>query len=656
MEKIRINQTTFKLDWVNAKAMISGFSKPGVGKLYQVMYCFTRVPQFPALITYNRTPTKFEVSNIGANLNHRGNLPKLKYVVDLIEYYPIRNDIKLWQKICDNGLFDIWQPIAPFKRFDEVQSTDYKIGLLRIFEIEEEFLLNDLRETNPRNPAVIIDTSKLNVTIKNPILSDNDFYEQKNLLENSIKDFLTGGYSYSKKRNNYYNNFQNTQKQQNHQNTENQEEPVNENFTERIQTENDFENQNSSENHQINSEKTSYTVYSLEKIEIENYFSIKQIKLENLKDKKEIYFLGENGMGKTILLQAILMCLRGCPTEKYVNNFLVDNERLEKKFKVFAIDTGKSSYGFSYPNPDVKYKKNNVFAYGVNRSNFVESETDSLGYLSLFNDDVFLTNPDSFLKETDRLELRKIGKFKVSQVIETLTKVINVSDDNYEIKIKLESDGKFYYYERGTKMRFNQLSHGYQSALVWCVDLLNRLIENQPEVTKTEDFTAIVLVDEIDLLLHPRWAYKLMGKLRKLFPKIQWFISTHSPVITLGASEDAVFYKLYKEDGESKVSEPVYGLKGMTANRLLTSLLWGIDSFTTAGTENHEINSDDYVYDIIHKVVKERIKEKNITKDSDVMVLVRKLLEGATELEKQFTDNKQNNINIAKEFLTNLNL
>jgi len=191
MGKINLSPTTFKIDWVNAKALISGFYKPGVGKLFQVIYPFSRVPAFPALITYDKSATRLPVSYIGANLNHPTDLPKLKYIADLVGVYSTRSDIKLWELLCNNGLFDVWLPIAPFKRFADIQSINDKIGLLRIYEIEEEFQATDLISQGGRNPYRI-DNEKLFVTIKRPILSDNDFYTQQNLLENSIKDFYIG--------------------------------------------------------------------------------------------------------------------------------------------------------------------------------------------------------------------------------------------------------------------------------------------------------------------------------------------------------------------------------------------------------------------------------------------------------------------------------
>ncbi len=68
--------------------------------------------------------------------------------------------------------------------------------------------------------------------------------------------------------------------------------------------------------------------------------------------------------------------------------------------------------------------------------------------------------------------------------------------------------------------------------LVLVSDLARRLALATPlSKDPLKEGQGIVLIDEIDLHLHPRWQIKVMDKLQKLFPKIQWVISTHSPLI-----------------------------------------------------------------------------------------------------------------------------
>ena len=144
------------------------------------------------LITYNKSPSRFPLSKLGNDLNNDNRQLKMKYIVDFEAEYFIHNKIELWNIICNNGLFDIWLPEAPFKRFDDSKSnaSKYRIVLLRIFEIEEEFYESDIKHDSSRIDT-IKENSKLEVTIKQPIIDDLTFTKIKNLLETSINSDLS---------------------------------------------------------------------------------------------------------------------------------------------------------------------------------------------------------------------------------------------------------------------------------------------------------------------------------------------------------------------------------------------------------------------------------------------------------------------------------
>jgi len=111
-------------------------------------------------------------------------------------------------------------------------------------------------------------------------------------------------------------------------------------------------------------------------------------------------------------------------------------------------------------------------------------------------------------------------------------------------------------------------------------------------------------------------------KLRGWFPEMQFIISTHSPILTLGASKDAIFYRLYKENGETKISKPKIGIENMTVNSLITSLLWQLDTFTTHNIKPEFICSDDDIYSKLHQIISKRIKKQPELTDEDVIQLI----------------------------------
>ena len=75
------------------------------------------------------------------------------------------------------------------------------------------------------------------------------------------------------------------------------------------------------------------------------------------------------------------------------------------------------------------------------------------------------------------------------------------------------------------------LSAGYQSILWMVMDLAYRNALLNPHVQDPEDMHGIVLIDEIDMHLHPKWQWKVVPALQNTFPNMQFIIATHSPII-----------------------------------------------------------------------------------------------------------------------------
>jgi AAA domain, putative AbiEii toxin, Type IV TA system len=75
------------------------------------------------------------------------------------------------------------------------------------------------------------------------------------------------------------------------------------------------------------------------------------------------------------------------------------------------------------------------------------------------------------------------------------------------------------------------LAHGYQSTIAWVADLVGHVLLEAEKEIEPEDMEGLVLVDEIDLFLHPVWQATLVPALRATFPKMQFIVTTHSPVV-----------------------------------------------------------------------------------------------------------------------------
>ncbi len=95
------------------------------------------------------------------------------------------------------------------------------------------------------------------------------------------------------------------------------------------------------------------------------------------------------------------------------------------------------------------------------------------------------------------------------------------------------------------------LSHGYQSTLAWVADLIGHVMWEAKDSIEAHDIEGLVLIDEIDLYLHPTWQAGLIAALRRTFPKVQFVATTHSPVVLSSLRpEEIVVVDQHPETGD----------------------------------------------------------------------------------------------------------
>lgn len=122
--------------------------------------------------------------------------------------------------------------------------------------------------------------------------------------------------------------------------------------------------------------------------------------------------------------------------------------------------------------------------------------------------------------------------------------------------------------KNGAPFSLSQLSDGERGMLALIFDIARRLTLANPErANPLRDGGGIVLIDEIELHMHPQWQRKVLGRLRKIFPNCQFVITTHSPVV-FGEVEARCIRHLYQEDGKVKVYTPTAAL-GREVSRIL---------------------------------------------------------------------------------------
>lgn len=122
-----------------------------------------------------------------------------------------------------------------------------------------------------------------------------------------------------------------------------------------------------------------------------------------------------------------------------------------------------------------------------------------------------------------------------------------------------------------TKQKFpaTWLAHGHQSTLVWLSDLIGHILLEAGQNVDPSEMEGIVLIDEIDLYLHPTWQVHFIKALRDTFPNLQFIATTHSPILLTGLQrEEVIILERDEVSGDIRGRHPVRDPRLMTGTEL----------------------------------------------------------------------------------------
>lgn len=135
-----------------------------------------------------------------------------------------------------------------------------------------------------------------------------------------------------------------------------------------------------------------------------------------------------------------------------------------------------------------------------------------------------LLDQDGTLPRIDRLELRGKGGVKSAKQL--------VESHRFEFRAGAER----------IRVPATWLSQGYQATISWIADLIGQMFWDAEEEIDLEKMEGLVLIDELDLHLHPLWQSGLVRALKKTFPRIQFVITTHSPMLLPGVEKGEIIH------------------------------------------------------------------------------------------------------------------
>ena len=121
------------------------------------------------------------------------------------------------------------------------------------------------------------------------------------------------------------------------------------------------------------------------------------------------------------------------------------------------------------------------------------------------------------------------------------------------------------------------LSDGYQNVASWIGDLLYRITNTFEDYKKPLETRGLLLIDEVDLHLHPKWQRNLLNFICQKLPNIQMIATSHSP-LTAQQADEGELYVLNRENKKVIVKPFAGSPRLMQINQLLMSPMFGLDT------------------------------------------------------------------------------
>lgn len=374
-----------------------------------------------------------------------------------------------------------------------------------------------------------------------------------------------------------------------------------------------------------NYKKVENLPFAIRKLSIHDFHEMHRVLIDNiaikklpkedsveLNDPKWIFITGENGYGKTLLLQSIAIGLYG---DKDENQILAQEGDFYLEFKNNDEYSINAVGGFHENFIPFQH----FAAYGparlVKKPGYEKDSRTS----SLFKPYSELLDIEAKLKVW-----KNEHKFKhlFDSAINILETLLAPQIEKVEVK-PIKNDLVVRYFEKNdTKGKsFEELASGYRSIITMVGDIFIRLLENQPEISDFSELAGIVLIDEIDLHMHPKWQKQMVVELTRLFTKIQFIASTHSPIPILGAPENTVIINVQKTEKGITAEKLDVDFTRLLPNSILTSSIFDFDEIVARSKPKDKFpHTEDNYEKIVEKEKLQKEIAKFLGKNSDELL------------------------------------
>lgn len=310
---------------------------------------------------------------------------------------------------------------------------------------------------------------------------------------------------------------------------------------------------------------------ALSRIEIRRVRGINDLTLEFAPPQGEeqgqwTVLIGPNGAGKTTILRAVALALRNLSNPKiwpkgtFATPWCTHPAALgpsaitvqlasSSQFRTTITRNGSETFA---QEPMGRHTPFPLFAYGCRRGSALggaaravnTGDDDGPEIATLFDEGAPLVHAETWLKEWDGAAARNPDRdgLVYEAVLKALRELLAVDD----IKV-IDRQVLVWGASVGQGVPLAALSDGYLTTAGWFLDLVARWIDLASKHTRIlgegllRRMTGLVLLDEIDLHLHPRWQLEVIPRVKRLLPKMSFLVTTHNPLTLVGALPEEIW-------------------------------------------------------------------------------------------------------------------
>lgn len=309
--------------------------------------------------------------------------------------------------------------------------------------------------------------------------------------------------------------------------------------------------------------------YYIRKIHINELFHLRNIDIPIANEKApHLIITGKNGSGKTVLLNAIADFL-----DNIKDNTTLGIRNLGEKLDIFIEH---QHIEITEINLDILNATELIYSY--QKGDFIMAFYEAARKVKMDEPrnptKPVLANHAPIRKTSTNQFLNFLSDLKIQEALARNENQINDADEinkwfvdftgilhkifqDNDLRLKFNyKDYSFHILSHGKEFKFTELSDGYAAILDIVVDLILKM-QSKNSLTRAYKKKGIVLIDEVETHLHLEMQKMIMPILTKVFPNIQFIVTTHSPFV-LNSLENAVAYDLEHQEVISDLPQYSY--------------------------------------------------------------------------------------------------